>query len=835
MLFEELKEELTKEEYSSRNDIRNIEDFYINYEKNNKVFGRKGDTEKIVCFFDKKLTSYCVKEIKNSLKGNKTTLMIAPTNSGKTYSMVNEVFKKNREELVYNILAVPARAQAQQVGEAYKIVDIVGGGEKIDKVISLDKVKEMVMVYDCLTEKSIEKIYNLLKSNLERKKNLFKNVGIDYCIKITFNLIIDEAHNITSSSDYRCKAIRNIERVSNYILENGGNVIYMTATPLNLTHKHFDRVIHFIREEDYKANTNKFNLFYNDTDKSFSSYMHRVLITEGKGIVRYNKIKATHSMKYYMEEYDKIKNVLYTNSDEKGYLVVDGKRVYNNDLTNYIINYEKLPNNDYCFITSMGDAGINITTIDGMKNKEDYKAYFIVDSPSNMDIMNVEQFFNRLRFRNNSYNLLMAKPKAEKTEEFTSKKEFYEIVNKKYDEIKKHIELFKDYISSYSKLLEHGINCEFYNKTLDEARAEILRQVNSLKLNGKKESAYLYLDEDFILQFDENLFMNKCWEEYNKQFFYNKNLLIDELKRIFNIDINVVFYDDVKEDINDSQLYEKMCAKKIFDNKEQLLDENFEKDDNSLYNIIKESTAYNDFKKLIEKGISLDEAVEYIYSQNKTKIKDKKRTASLELINELKDKDFEALYDLTHQVAIEYEYNKELLEKVLDDDTYKFFRQITKNEMQDAIKWYQNFGSNKDLNMFFVFKNSIITNKVYSNNAFSFKTKDLKQQKMIRDFFMRKNGIYYKTKGKYLTTDTIYELIIYLNKYGLSVIDYKLLLTTLCATFNLRDDLYIIGLNSKFNIEEAIQYYNKVKESSKYHRQLFRDRLEEEQKDIKIK
>ena len=271
-----------------------------------------------------------------------------------------------------------------------------------------------------------------------------------------------------------------------------------------------------------------------------------------------------------------------------------------------------------------------------------------------------------------------------------------------------------------------------------------------------------------------------------------------------------------------------MCARKIFDNKEQLIDENFEKDTNALYNIIKESKAYTEFKKLINKGLSLLETASLVLEQNRKDIKDKKRELSNNLINELKGNDLQALYDITHKNNIEYEYNKELLEKVLDEDTKEFFKQITKDELQDAVKWYKSSSSNRDLNMFFVFKNSIITNKVYKNNSLSFKTKELKQQKIIRDFFVRYDGKYYKRKdGANLNGNSIYDLIVNLNDNKIKTIDFNLLMINLYSIFNVKEDRDITGLKTDFNIEEAIQYYNKAKEEAKGYKKLIKLRLKD--------
>lgn len=657
----------------------------------------------------------------NLIKENGESGFISRPGTGKSTLVLTEVFNKitfkdNKKHLL--VITLPGKAQSEQLGEKYKELGfqvLVGGlGKDFTDIKFTDNKEVVICVYEKITD-----LKYLLKKD------------------IVCHLVIDEAHNITSSCYFRGKAIKDLTDIKNKIVDTGGSVVLMTATFDNLLQFKYKNIVFCDKKEEYKAPCKSFNLVINKTkeDKKENEDIQNLIYKYVKtGMVRYNDIEKTKDIIDYLV--DDGKEVVYANGKEKTYLKVDGKKRYNNKVFDGLVNFEKLPKNDICFITSLADAGINVIDIEDT-NKENYNSYFVVQDIRNLDLLDIQQYFNRFRFVCNSYNLLVnTSPSSVK--EYQNIEDITIDINKKLE--RKLVVL--------QKFLE-AINFKYINfdsnLSIDDANKEIEKEINYIldfeNLDGEKESfGCIYYDtEENILKVDYNKLMNKIWSEYNKQFYYNFYLLKEQLEDIFKVKINVIEETEI-QDIDFSKIREDKFKDLVVSDREQLEEHISGKKISDTYSKFENTEIYQNVKRLYE--LSNYDIVLKVMSNAEEDddvnefLRDFIKKQEINLLKNLTNKEKR---ELKQSIVGE---NTEKLEenfKLLVDAFY--FSSIEKSIKLDCFDEFIDYvvknSKNSEIKNFFLQKQYIYYNKEYKEgNLGAFKTSSgLEQYRLINYFF----------------------------------------------------------------------------------------------------
>lgn len=738
-----------------------INNYLKNLEDCNNVLYNSSNTDFLEIYYSGKYLS-SNQEIRSLLislleDSSQVSQVKAFTGAGKTDILVREVFPElilrayKEDSKVLNILCTPYKSQSEQAEFKYPGLQVLYGGK--EDLSQIDVInKSIISVYDKITLLEIKLLYTKYPD-------------------LRINLVIDEAHNLVSSCGFRPGAIKELEEVKNYIIERGGNVILLTASPDVLVYDKINNVLNFTTEKEYKANTKKFNVFFIEGD--FENAACSIISRTDKNLIRWN---SKLNQKAFVNYFNKNKKPsIWLNTEEKER---EGDS-YKNKAFDSLIKEETLPP-DYSnvFTTSVIDAGINIKKPEiseevGEEERKKAEAsefkniYFLIPDAMNLDLMNIEQFFNRTRYEAETYNIIIRKPKnpIEEVKEFSEifKKDFY-LVNKQMEGTK----LLVDNKIEYLKSLNDNGEIDSRN------RKEILTLANQLlnfkDIDNKKESLnILSFDVNSLeLRFDKRYFTLKVYEKYMKQLFNAPNRLLKELKEIFNCDINVeelggVKIIDFRKELEDDAL--EFLKQNIDKKKEEI------KEELKLYT---ETRKVKDFENLQTLGYTKEEALKCINDKKKEEIKS------------LTEDTIKArIYDFLNSPQVNIDSTLELLKLTLKDKAkledknipgdknfirilissntyYTFLKEIDKKSysLLEAIKYIKDYStSGADLKRYINRYQYLYFNTEYMRNALNLKTRAGLQQKIILDeFFLKRDGDI-KNLGLYINKKHILNII----------------------------------------------------------------------------
>lgn len=120
----------------------------------NAINGTFTEPQKSKYFFDEHLSDNNDIEKKlfeNLKKPMQKTFVSAPTGSGKTYTLVKDIFPRLQEEsnkICINLLFVPNRSQAEQMAQEYDSIVSIVGDEKRYRAIDTEHSGDYAVVYD---------------------------------------------------------------------------------------------------------------------------------------------------------------------------------------------------------------------------------------------------------------------------------------------------------------------------------------------------------------------------------------------------------------------------------------------------------------------------------------------------------------------------------------------------------------------------------------------------------------------------------------------------------------------------------------------------------------
>ena len=283
-----------------------------------------------------------------------------------------------------NVLMIPSNPQTVQVSSEYGFQVLVGGQGYID--IDIYKNNNVAAVYD---------MSNILIEELEHNENL------------VINLVIDEAHELTCSQ-YRGKAIRNLEKLKDLVLKQGGTVVYLTASYSGMCYLRNLKHILFCNKKVENVDFDELHLLLNKSNSSIEDITLNYL-KDKKALVRLNRKDNQRDISVELSNMGQ--KSYYINSDEKKSIInkQTNERNYKNKMLDCIINEEVLPSDlKVGFCTSMIDAGSNIVGLGSKQNQPvDFETVHVIYDMNDLSLMNIEQFSNRIRFFHNKHTLIM--------------------------------------------------------------------------------------------------------------------------------------------------------------------------------------------------------------------------------------------------------------------------------------------------------------------------------------------------------------------------------------------------------------------------------------------
>ena len=270
----------------------------------------------------------------------KEKLLVAPTGTGKTYTIIQ--FAKDNPELKLALLC-PTQSLVKNIGKDYKDVACGYGAEFLDYNRFTNFI---VTTYD-----SIEKLE-----------------GMDY-------VFIDEGHQMASDGSYR--------KVIAKILESDFKKVFISATPEIIEDYIQTQLVFDIIRPKQKAKifSGKYNIKHTISD----------IITNNKGINKTILIRI-NSKEVIEEVYESFKPML---KDRIARIYSDEKNVlYDNQNIDVIDNLKvgKFSNVDVVLCTSIYDAGLSF------KVDRDIKAYAVSNNTQMMpNPVDMIQFLARVR------------------------------------------------------------------------------------------------------------------------------------------------------------------------------------------------------------------------------------------------------------------------------------------------------------------------------------------------------------------------------------------------------------------------------------------------------
>lgn len=422
-------------------------------------------------------------------------------------TLAKDLYCIREAKMFSNILMVPARSQTLQAAEEYNLEAVVGNDE--NNRLDLFKSQNIVSVYDKAAE-----IYEV----------------IDKCTDIKCRLIIDESH-LLCMAKYRSKAIEELEKLKELVLLKGGSVIYLTASYMAMVYLKDLKNVLFCNKKNIERNFKELNLYVNTKDRKIQDFTFDVL-QDKKGLVRYNNKETQKALKNKLEEDNK--TVCYINSDEKDSITdkETNKTTYKNKMLDSVINNSQLPEIDFGFATSLLDAGTNIKGVNGIQDPN-FNPFYVIDTSTNLNMLNIEQFSNRLRFKVNSYNILINNVVSDKDYNLSLE----DIIKFQAEKLEKQLKFLKGEEELLRELYAGKENLE---EAIERAMLNTLECENNFDNLKNSYGGSITYSKKTGFKVEYKYFLNYCLERYYLTLYYNRDLFINELQELFNVKVNVI-------------------------------------------------------------------------------------------------------------------------------------------------------------------------------------------------------------------------------------------------------------------------------------------------------
>ena len=390
------------------------------------------------------------------------------TGGGKTYAIL-EIFRELSNIYKDRVFIISCPNKIQNLQNQGNGITAIVGGKVIDQVYTTSS-----MVYD--KAKSLLEQYHLYK---------------DY--KIT--LIIDEAHQLIYSKNFRKKAINELLKLS----EKCFNVIHLTATPgANLDCYSYDEYYQ-LKPIKENININTFGIMKSKDGLTSLYKAIRINFKQGKKVLIFlNNKEKIFEIQGHLSKIFKDKNIGIITSDEKE----------NNDIFQSIVKDSLIPSNyDIVLTTSVLECGTNIENLD-------YTPIVYVDNNLFFNVDSVIQQVARFR-KDVDLGLLIYKEPCKKEGFFIKSKE--QIASELEKELENKCNMMNSICLNFGadghKMIMQSL---LYEKCLDDTTLS---------------KGILYYDEETLsVKIDQELFWKYVNERYDYQLLYDDERLLEAFK-----------------------------------------------------------------------------------------------------------------------------------------------------------------------------------------------------------------------------------------------------------------------------------------------------------------
>jgi len=312
---------------------------------------------KLVLKYDKYISEF-IEVITEVLTSYVKSLIIAEAGGGKTYTIIFIARKLIKEEGTYVIMANPNNVQCVQNFTTYGVAALIGG----------TKVTKGDRIICCVFDKVLETVESVKK--LGAKKII---------------LVVDEAHHLIDSQNFRGGALRQFEEIDRRGLVD--HTIHMTATPLGLFENDYDKIIEFQRNKKYN---NIKNTFIYETKGGIENIANLVY-TNHKAEIKNNPLSIVRCQSVI--KCHKLAKLLILKGLKVSILNSQNKKT--SEIFKEISNNSMITANfDVVLTTSVLDCGTNINN-DGVGRA--ILAYYATNGKNDFMFNSIKQFSARFR------------------------------------------------------------------------------------------------------------------------------------------------------------------------------------------------------------------------------------------------------------------------------------------------------------------------------------------------------------------------------------------------------------------------------------------------------
>ena len=478
--------------------------------------------------FDGKLANNenLMNEIKGIFKSvGRKVFLIAPTNSGKTYTILNTFNELEKENgvIAINVIVTPKRIQNVQNETIYgnfNTMAVIGGVN-----FKLNDIME-------------NKTYSIVYDKIDILLDIKKEIETHFDKKVKFNIVVDEVHDLIKHQFRNTKANPCLDRIRDTLkeLEDISNIILMTGTFSNCYSLDFDEIIFCQPKAEYSVETVK--LFYCPQSMEFSKFsLNRLvdILKEGnnKLCVRVNSFIVIENLQASLKLQGY--NVEVLTSKDKEEKIVEGRVEYKSKTYAQLVN-GIFPDVDVLLCTCILDEGSNIVSVENGK-KANIVPIFLYDN-NNFSMLDAKQFFARVRFGVNNACFI-----CDKVEE---RKDEYDVGETLLDIVKNEMKVYRHSYESFKAFLEAtkmiATDIETGDVDWEAVDKQMISTLNYMTAHGRKSNLNNVIRyENHVVVFDYNKCMNDMYDKYERQLInlsFMKKLAIE---KIFSCKIEEVF------------------------------------------------------------------------------------------------------------------------------------------------------------------------------------------------------------------------------------------------------------------------------------------------------
>lgn len=448
----------------------------------------------------------------------KRVLLIADTNSGKTYTILKTFNSiKNDEDTIHiKVILTPKRVQNTQnqtmYSDLFKTVAIVGGTSiDIDKLI--EEEFALSIVYDRMN------ILPKLKSEIEEKTNK----------QVVFSIVIDETHDLIKDYYRNTKANPCLDRIRETLeeLRSCSSVTYMTGTFENCYTLDFNEIV--FCEKEVENDPIVLRRFTCPKTMAFEKFtLNRVndVLTQGKKVlIMVNSFDTIEELETTLKkEGYKVANL--TSKSKTEYKTIAGIEYKSKEYAQIVNGI--FPNVDCLICTSILTEGSSITRFAG--EEKEIVPIFCYDINS-YSMLDAKQFYSRLRMGAKELHFIEV-ASMEMKDEYEVEETLLEILEKEMKVYLNSYKGFQQLLEATKTIATDVTTGEIDWEAVDKMIINVLNQQTFHNRKSDLSKVIRYINHEIF--FDVNKCMNDIYNKYERQFLDLTFVKKLRMERMFN-------------------------------------------------------------------------------------------------------------------------------------------------------------------------------------------------------------------------------------------------------------------------------------------------------------